>query len=243
MAKNKASEWILLAITLILGVILIPIVVEQVQTSEQEISIIQKSTYLYPQADGSLGTSPASSGTYTVDCSTTGNKTLKQTTIALSNLHSSIESLDSATWIFTYNACLTNSSLKVKVYVDIYITDSAGTIKKIIVKGGAYSSELTGDTNYHELTGTFSFPEYSVPDPDYKLRIDWMVEVISSASGNTTLSLPESKFGLVYYSYQSQSEGWGFTGGSGARTLFLLLPFIFIIGVIIYFIASMLGKI
>jgi len=100
----KSSQFITLTIVLIIGVILIPIVVNQVQRSEQEVNFIEKSTYLYPQTDGSLGTSPASSGTYTVDCSSTGNKTLKQTTITLSSLNSDIKSLDSATWTFYYNA-------------------------------------------------------------------------------------------------------------------------------------------
>jgi len=239
----KSSQFITLTIVLIIGVILIPIVVNQVQRSEQEVNFIEKSTYLYPQTDGSLGTSPASSGTYTVDCSSTGNKTLKQTTITLSSLNSDIKSLDSATWTFYYNASLTNSTLKVQLYADIYIIFSNGTVRDTIKKGAGYSADLTGDTNYHALSGTYSFPTYTVKDTTDKLRIDWMVEVSTSASGNTTLSLPESKVGLVYYTYESQSEGWGFTGGSGARTLFLLLPFIFIVGVVVYFIASLLGKI
>jgi hypothetical protein len=35
---------------------------------------------------------------------------------------------------------------------------------------------------------------------------------------------------------------WNFTGYQGAKTLFHLLPFIFIVGIVIYFIASILGK-
>jgi len=75
---SKASNFITIAIVLFIAVILVPIVVNQVQISEQEVNTLQKSAYLYPQTDGSLATSPASSGAYTVDCSTTGNKTLKQ---------------------------------------------------------------------------------------------------------------------------------------------------------------------
>jgi|Deesub1362A_J573_1020465.scaffolds.fasta_scaffold00566_22 hypothetical protein len=240
---SKASNFITIAIVLFIAVILVPIVVNQVQISEQEVNTLQKSAYLYPQTDGSLATSPASSGAYTVDCSTTGNKTLKQTSITLSTFHSNMKSLDAVTWTINYNATLTNSTLKVKLYLDIYITFSNGTIRDTIKKGAGYSADLTGDTNYHALSGTYSFPTYTVKDTTDKLRIDWMVEVSTSASGNTTLSLPESKVGLVYYTYESQSEGWGFTGGSGARTLFLLLPFIFIIGIVVYFIASLLGKI
>jgi len=39
------------------------------------------------------------------------------------------------------------------------------------------------------------------------------------------------------------TTGWSFTGYQGAETLFLLLPFIFIVGIVVYFIASILGKV
>ncbi|MEM1540883.1 MAG: hypothetical protein QXJ07_05845 [Candidatus Bathyarchaeia archaeon] len=39
------------------------------------------------------------------------------------------------------------------------------------------------------------------------------------------------------------TSGWNFTGYQGAVTLFYLLPFIFIVGIVIYFIASILGKV
>ena len=38
------------------------------------------------------------------------------------------------------------------------------------------------------------------------------------------------------------TTGWTFTGSAGAKTLFLLLPFVFIVGIVVYFIASILGK-
>ncbi|MEM3629104.1 MAG: hypothetical protein QXE06_07010 [Candidatus Bathyarchaeia archaeon] len=41
----------------------------------------------------------------------------------------------------------------------------------------------------------------------------------------------------------TSTAGWTFTGAQGAATLFQLLPFIFIVGMVVYFIASLLGKI
>jgi hypothetical protein len=38
------------------------------------------------------------------------------------------------------------------------------------------------------------------------------------------------------------TTGWAFTGVSGAKTLFNLIPFIFITGIVLYFILAMLGK-
>lgn len=40
----------------------------------------------------------------------------------------------------------------------------------------------------------------------------------------------------------TNTTDWTFTGSAGAKTLFLLLPFIFIVGIVVYFIAAMLGK-
>lgn len=243
MAKGSNTKFIKIAITLLIACIMIPIVVNEVLLSEQEVSTITKSTYLYPQTDGSLAKTAASSGTYTVDCSATGNKTLKLTTITLSGLHSGLESLDASTWTFNYNASIDDASMNVSLYVDIYVVFSNDTIRDTIKKGAAYSAYHTGTTEYTALSGTYSFAKYTVQDTTDKLRIDWMVDVKTGGTTvNTTLSLPESKFGLVHYTYESQSEGWGFTGGGGARTLFLLLPFIFIIGVVVYFIGSLLGK-
>ncbi|MGB9693243.1 MAG: hypothetical protein ACPLYF_00200 [Fervidobacterium sp.] len=38
------------------------------------------------------------------------------------------------------------------------------------------------------------------------------------------------------------TTSWTFTGVQGAKTLFFLIPFVFICGLVIYFIASLLGK-
>jgi hypothetical protein len=40
----------------------------------------------------------------------------------------------------------------------------------------------------------------------------------------------------------TNTTGWTFTGYAGAKTLFNLLPFVFIVGIVVYFIASILGK-
>lgn len=40
----------------------------------------------------------------------------------------------------------------------------------------------------------------------------------------------------------TNTTGWTFTGYQGAKTLFLLLPFIFIVGIVVYFIGSLLSK-
>jgi len=39
------------------------------------------------------------------------------------------------------------------------------------------------------------------------------------------------------------TASWNFTGAVGAKTLFMLLPFVYIAGIVAYFIASLLGKV
>ena len=41
----------------------------------------------------------------------------------------------------------------------------------------------------------------------------------------------------------ANTTGWTFTGYQGAKTLFMLLPFIFIVGIVLYFIMALLGKV
>ena len=41
---------------------------------------------------------------------------------------------------------------------------------------------------------------------------------------------------------KTNTSTWTFTGHTGAATLFMLLPFIFIVGIVVYFIGSLLGK-
>jgi hypothetical protein len=47
---------------------------------------------------------------------------------------------------------------------------------------------------------------------------------------------------IVQQVQTTDTTGWNFTGHSGAATLFMLLPFIFIVGIVVYFIGSLLGK-
>ncbi|MDH5635299.1 MAG: hypothetical protein OEY47_01350 [Candidatus Bathyarchaeota archaeon] len=41
----------------------------------------------------------------------------------------------------------------------------------------------------------------------------------------------------------TNTTAWNFTGSAGAKTLFNLLPFVFVVGLVIYFIARLLGKV
>jgi hypothetical protein len=38
------------------------------------------------------------------------------------------------------------------------------------------------------------------------------------------------------------TTGWVFTGVSGAKTMLGLIPFVFIVGIVLYFILALLGK-
>jgi hypothetical protein len=47
---------------------------------------------------------------------------------------------------------------------------------------------------------------------------------------------------IVEQVQNTNTSAWTFTGYEGAKTLFLLLPFVFIVGMIVYFIGRLLGK-
>jgi len=65
----------------------------------------------------------------------------------------------------------------------------------------------------------------------------WIVMVISLILGVILVPI------VVDQVQNVNTTDWSFTGHSGAKTLFLLLPFIFIVGIVVYFIASILGKV
>lgn len=41
---------------------------------------------------------------------------------------------------------------------------------------------------------------------------------------------------------ETNTSGWTFTGAEGAKSLYLLLPFIFIIGLVLYFLVALISK-
>jgi len=66
---------------------------------------------------------------------------------------------------------------------------------------------------------------------------DWMILTIMLILGIILIPIVVDQVQSV------NTSAWSFTGSSGAKTLFLLLPFIFIVGIVVYFIASVLGKV
>jgi len=74
-------------------------------------------------------------------------------------------------------------------------------------------------------------------DPDPGPVNKWILLVISLLIGVILVPI------VVNQVQTTSTSGWNFTGHAGAATLFYLLPFIFIIGIVVYFIGSMLGKI
>jgi hypothetical protein len=73
-------------------------------------------------------------------------------------------------------------------------------------------------------------------DPDPGVATKWIMLAITLILG--VILVP-----IVVDQVQSTSTtSWTFTGHAGAATLFMLLPFIFIVGIVVYFIGALLGK-
>lgn len=67
--------------------------------------------------------------------------------------------------------------------------------------------------------------------------VDWIGLVIALIFGVYLTPI------IVDSVVKTNFTNWNFTGGAGAKTIYLFLPFIFIIGMIVYFIGRLLGKI
>ena len=78
---------------------------------------------------------------------------------------------------------------------------------------------------------------FKLADPDPGPINKWILLVIALLIGVILVPI------VVNQVQTTNTSGWSFTGYQGAATLFNLLPFIFIVGIVIYFIGSMLGKI
>jgi hypothetical protein len=78
---------------------------------------------------------------------------------------------------------------------------------------------------------------FKLADPEPGMVTKWILLVIALLIGVILVPI------VVNQVQTTSTSGWNFTGYQGAKTLFYLLPFIFIIGIVVYFIASMLGKI
>lgn len=66
---------------------------------------------------------------------------------------------------------------------------------------------------------------------------EWIILVVSLILGTILAPI------VVDQVQDTNTTGWTFTGATGAKTLFLLLPFVFIVGIVVYFIGKLLGKI
>jgi hypothetical protein len=73
-------------------------------------------------------------------------------------------------------------------------------------------------------------------DPDPGIATKWIMLAIALILGVILVPV------VVDEVQKTNTTTWAFTGSSGAKTLFMLLPFIFIVGIVVYFIGSMLGK-
>jgi hypothetical protein len=67
--------------------------------------------------------------------------------------------------------------------------------------------------------------------------VDWVGLTISLIFGVYLLPVVVDTIANTNYT------NWTFTGAAGAKVLYGLLPFIFVIGMIVYFIGRLLGKI
>jgi hypothetical protein len=78
--------------------------------------------------------------------------------------------------------------------------------------------------------------KFKLRDPEGGEATKWIMMVITLILGVILVPI------VVDQVQSTNTAGWNFTGYQGAITLFNLLPFVFIVGIVVYFIGSILGK-
>jgi hypothetical protein len=78
--------------------------------------------------------------------------------------------------------------------------------------------------------------KFKLNDPEGVDATKWVMMVIMLILGVILVPI------VVDQVQSTNTTEWTFTGYAGAKTLFNLLPFIFIVGIVVYFIGSILGK-
>jgi hypothetical protein len=73
-------------------------------------------------------------------------------------------------------------------------------------------------------------------DPEPGTATKWIMLSITLILGVILVPI------IVDQVQNTSTASWNFTGYAGASTLFMLLPFIFIVGIVVYFIGALLGK-
>lgn len=79
-----------------------------------------------------------------------------------------------------------------------------------------------------------------MPNEAASKATDWVMLIVTIMLGIYLMPVIVSAVADIDF---SAAAGWNFTGSAGAKTIVLLLPFIFVIGLVVYFIARILGKV
>jgi len=79
--------------------------------------------------------------------------------------------------------------------------------------------------------------KFKLKDPEGGAATRWIIMAITLILGVILVPIVADQV------QTANTTGWTFTGYQGAKTLFMLLPFIFIVGIVLYFILEMLGKV
>jgi hypothetical protein len=236
----KASDWVILTILMLLGVILAPIIVTEVQNAEQQVSTIEKTVTLYPSSDSALQLT-VGSGTASKVTTNSGEHWISTHALTLSALNENVQTLKDKTLTLTVYAQINVSSVVASIIGNWTIIKSDWNETQYL--GKSESANLTATTDWQTITFTFNFPKYTIVDATDKLKFEYWVNVYTpQPDSKITIDFSKCEIENFGYDYVNASEGWSFTGGTGARTLLLLIPFIFIVGIVVYFIGQLLGK-
>jgi len=133
-----------------------------------------------------------------------------------------IVSIPASTWTVTYRVTRgsTASSVVAHADVNVLIRKSDGTIRATIATNVANSPNISGINVWETLTGTYSWPGYTVVDQTDYLEVAYYIEVTTSQTGkyarflvdDGTLPLADqTKIENIIFTYPNQAPVASFT--------------------------------
>jgi len=133
-----------------------------------------------------------------------------------------IVSIPASTWTVTYRVTRgsTASAIVVHADVDVLIRKSDGTIRATIATNVANSPNILGINVWETLTGTYSWPGYTVVDQTDYLEVAYYIQVTTSQNGkyarllvdDGTLPLADqTKIENMIFTYPNQAPVASFT--------------------------------
>lgn len=186
--------------------------------AHQETTTIGGSTYYLLR----LNSADAAGTTFSADAGTLGRKLMGKFVYPLSG----VSSIPASNWTIYYRASQGHGNIESHCDLDILVRMSNGTIRSTIATDVGNSGTLTATTSWVTLSGTYSWPAYTVVDQTDYLEIDYYREVtvvkatyfVNLRIDDNTLAVADQTRATNIYLPSEYTSEVEFTGSSDTGT-------------------------